>query len=544
MHSFYTIYTACKNSSNFLFKQKIDCDTAQGSCGILSVNNLKIKEHSLIDCREIIIENKTDNVFYKYGNTGWNCTLARQEYVIADGLLKSCSHLPNFMRPISYIKNHFVRKDKCSNPFDIENIKNKNKISCVDVTVYEYLKEKLTLWDLLSSSDPKVYESCKVESLILQTCLAIICAQQNSKFVHNDLHANNILLVECSKNLKMLYRLDICGKERLFVVPTYGLIPIIIDYGFSYSEDCKNMSLECIDSDNYGLITYKFDSISDFIRLFVVLKRTVKNKNLVLTLDNMFHSLPISMKTSWEKIVDKDSCHYTEEIFKNAYGYSKFQKEKVLANQIHRLLLRTIVLPLKYCSEYENIDLKANLIVLFQEWSNIEKWFKYDYEKVYVFRELTDAVRKYKNNQDKIVHYVNVSVKNVIDKDIPLNVNWNLLVQSITASRRAMERILYKRVKYLDEKRKKYLYSCLKSGEHMFSRILKDIYTPNNVNVKSGDFLLLIDNKEKVNAIIKLSEDGIYIESDLYNIFKEEIKETEPTKNLSEIDVSEPDDKQ
>lgn len=535
MYSFYTIYTACKNSSNFLFKQKIDGDTAQGSCGILSVNNLERKENNIVDCREIIIDNKTDNVFYKYGNNGWNCTLARQEYVIANGLLKSCSHLPNFLRPISYIKNHFVSKDKCSNPFDIENTINKHKISCVDVTVYEYIKEKLTLWNVLTS---KVYESHKVESIIMQTCLAVICAQHNSKFVHNDLHANNILLIECCKNLKILYRLEICGEEKLFVVPTYGLIPIIIDYGFSYSDECKNMSLECIDSDNYGLITYKFDSISDFIRFFVVLKGTVKNKKLVQTLDKMFYSLPISMRTSWEKIVDKDSCYYTEEIFKSAYGYSKFQKEKLLANQIHRLLHRTIILPLKYCEEDENIDLKTSLIVMLDEWGNIEKWFKYNYEKVYVFRELTDAVRKYKNNLDKIIQNVNVSVKNILGDDIPLNLNWKLLVQSINASSRAMEVILYKRIKYLESKRKKYLYSYLKSGEHMFNRILKDIYTPNKVDIKCGDFMLLIDNKEKVNAIIKISEEGVYTESQLYNIFKEEISET------SKIDVSDIGDKQ
>lgn len=266
------------------------------------------------------------------------------------------------------------------------------------------------------------------------------------------------------------------------------------------------------------------------------------------------------MKTSWEKIVDKDSCYYTEEVFKSAYGYSKFQKEKLLANQIHRLLHRTIVLPLTYCSKYANIDLKSNLIVLLQEWGNIEKWFKYDYEKIYVFRELTDAVRKYKNNMDKIVYNVNVSIKNVLGDDIPLNVNWKLLVQSINDSRRAMEVILYKRIKFIDEKRKKYLYSHLKSGEHMFSRILKDVYTPYKVDIKGGDFLLLIDNKEKVNGIIKLSDDGVYTESELYNIFKEEMREsvgsavssvplvppaeTYTEINTSKIDIDDIDDKQ
>lgn len=396
MFSYYKIVNSLEFTSDIIFNKKIKGDTAQGSCGLLIFKSDNIdenKEDEIVSCRELIIDFKTNLVFYKYGNSGSNCTLSRQEYIIGDSLVKSCSHFPNFMRPILYIKNHLIRTDSYEDPFNLETIKDKNYISCVDIVLFEYIESSITLWKILKKQD--LTDEFK-NSLIMQIFLSIIAAQQNVKFVHNDLHGNNILVIKCDKNLKILYRIKINGKEKFFLIPTFGYIPIIIDYGFSYTSECENMSLECADLDNYGLITYQFDSISDFIRLLVVICSVKYNEKISETIFNLFKDLPISMEKSWEtQIVEDHSMSDIEDIFIKCYGYKNYKKNKKYCDQFLRLLLRNIILPVKYNKKYENVNPEESLTDFLFYWRDISKWLKYNFEKIFILREFIDSVRKH-----------------------------------------------------------------------------------------------------------------------------------------------------
>lgn len=525
MYEFYTIHRICKKIGNLSFYKRFESDNVQGSCGLLLIKkNIHDSIKNDVDCREIICEYKTDKVFYKYGNNGYNCTISRLEYIIAQDLLDTCSHLPNFMRPIVYLKNHFVRTDKCMDPFSIERISDKNKLSCVDVAIFEFIQESYTLQSFLKRKD---LTKKLLNSIIMQVSLAIIAAQQNAKFVHNDLHSNNVLLIRCDKNLKILYRINICEKERLFLVPTYGFIPVIIDYGFSYSKECENMSLECVDSDNYGLITYKFDSISDFIRFFIVICCGVNSgvyPELLNKIQRMFSKLPISMTSSWEKIEDKNSLYEIEKIYYKAYEdvYGQYKKKtKIYAGQILRLIMRNILLPINYDEKYKNINLTQELVTFFNEWSQLEKWLKYDYERIYVIREFLDSIRKY-TDKDMIVRNINQTLKDITSQNIPLNINWNLLINSVKQSVGGIQNIIYDKINILTEKRDKILYSVLISGENMFLSILK--YINNNSKqekICENDVILLIDNISKNNLVINIEHDSDIYLHDLFGVFKD-----------------------
>ena len=67
--------------------------------------------------------------------------------------------------------------------------------------------------------------------------MQILCALKVSyskiNFNHNELYRNNILMRKC--NTHVAFKYVILGKEH--VIPTYGSVPIIIDYGFSQC-DC------------------------------------------------------------------------------------------------------------------------------------------------------------------------------------------------------------------------------------------------------------------------------------------------------------------
>lgn len=508
MYSFNTISKILStNNTKLIFNKKIEEKSAQGSCGllILDENNPVIKSSSEYpqDCRDLISDFKTNTVFYKYGNNGKNCTLSRQEYIISQSLMSTCAHLPNFLRSILYMKNHFIRKDKCIDPFDISNANDKNMISCTDLVIFEYIDTKISFYNFLKT---KNISEDLINSVIMQVFLCIICAQQNVNFVHNDLHANNILIIKCDKNLKILYRLKILNKEYTFLIPTYGYIPIIIDYGFSYTKECENMSIECLDLDNYGLITYQYDSLSDFIRFCVVLSGRKVNEKLSLKIKELFRNLPISMENSWEKIVDKDTLWYIEKIFKKGFDVKYYKKNSQYLDQILRLILRKILLPISYNNKYNEVVTLKELETFIQEYNSIEKWLTYTYEKVFIFREFIDCVRKYNTDYKKISFEISSNLKFILKKDIPLDVNWELLINSLNNFCGSIENLIYKKIKDLNLKRQKILYAKIKSGEYIFNELLPTIYKDEKKKLCKDDLILLIDNTNKSNMIIKIKK--------------------------------------
>ena len=81
---------------------------------------------------------------------------------------------------------------------------------------------------------------------------------------HFDLHTGNILIRRCSPHLTLQY--DINGTT--FLIPTFGYLVVIIDFGFSYLRTCErpssiNCTLRCA---NVGLLTDRFMPFTDYIR--------------------------------------------------------------------------------------------------------------------------------------------------------------------------------------------------------------------------------------------------------------------------------------
>lgn len=497
MFNFYNIRASCKKNVYFEFEKKLtNGDNVQGSCGILTVPRITEIDNQSFDCRELIINSEYNKVFYKFGNNGYNCTLARQEYIISRNLLLKCSHIPNFLRPIIYMKNHLVRKDVNINPFSIDSCKKQN-IMCVDIVIFEYLSYKMSFHDFIK----KYIDNIKIiNSIVLQILLSIIIAQQNCEFVHNDLHAKNIVILQCDKNLKLEYTLKIIDELKVFTINTHGFIPVIIDYGFAYSSDCQHSSLECADSDNHGLITYSFDCISDFIRLFVVLTKCNYNPEFTKFITELFRKLPISMNNSWEKITSHDTTYQIEKII---YKTLEDMDHKIYLqpNQIVRLIMRNIILPVCYNNNVDG-NIYDELKKFFVFWIDIELWLKYDYERWYVFRELLDSIRKNPNENNNIIKNVHDAIFSVTGKNLPIQAEWLQLIHSAEICIKLIQNIVYKSIHELHLKRTKMLYSKLISGEHMFKESVKFFYKKSKL--EKNDILLRINNINFSNQITKV----------------------------------------
>lgn len=528
IYNYHCIYNICKlnNPLNTMLYKKINEDNAQGCCGILKIDKhknrekVKIEEDKIYDCRSIISNFKTNFVFFKYGNTSYNCTLSRHEFIIASDLLTNMSHFPNFMRPLSYIKNHIIDSSK-KHPFELNKKKPSNKFKCVDLVLFEYIKHEFNFCKIVRYRCSKIKEIDdtnlhKIQnSLIMQIFLAIIASQQQINFVHNDLHSYNILIIKCQKNLKFLYRIKILGRECYFLIPTYGYIPVIIDYGFSYSKECENMSLECLDADNCGFISYKFDSISDFIRLFIVLYNSKVDRKIRNQIEEILRDLPLKFDTSWEDIISNPSIYYIECEFLEEFG--KVYSDGTIGEQYLRLMLRNIILPIKYDEEFEPYNLTKNLKEFFNTWQNIDKWLSYDYQRILVFREFMDSLRKYKKFPTTIIENTNRVISNTLEKNVPINIDWDKLIKSATICVGCFQNKLYKKTNELDEKRKTLLYSKLISGENMFSKLLPFIYSNvDEYKLMSKDIIVLIDNIDNINKIREIEDDRYYKLEDIF----------------------------
>lgn len=93
----------------------------------------------------------------------------------------------------------------------------------------------------------------KVFSCITQILLALHISHKKYHFTHYDLHTDNIIISECDKNIICVYKID----NKLYRIPTYGVIPIIIDYEFAYIDNDNNdikINIRNIDAGFYKIV--------------------------------------------------------------------------------------------------------------------------------------------------------------------------------------------------------------------------------------------------------------------------------------------------
>ena len=183
---------------------------------------------------------------------------------VMDALTKLRQFCPHFCKNIALCNipvNGNYRK--VPNPF---------KITCkhpitTDALLMEYIdgKKLYTMIKDTTISDDIIFSAIK------QLLFAITIAQEKQKFTHYDLHSCNVLMKQCNKSDISLYVLD---KDNQFCVPTYGFVPIIIDFGFSYAKNLSNGPIfSSLAHTDVGFMTNQFDPIADPKLLLVSISR-------------------------------------------------------------------------------------------------------------------------------------------------------------------------------------------------------------------------------------------------------------------------------
>lgn len=203
----------------------------------------------------------------------------------------------------------------------------------------QYIPTKFNLRDFL---DNETISDEQIIYIIKQILLAIQMAQ-DYKFTHYDLHSQNILLRNCNPNSYILYVLK---PTCQILIPTYGYIANIIDFGFSFIEN-ENKTMTCtLLHTKQGFLSTRYDPISDF-KLFLItltddIHRSDRKKlyeKLHTINRNLFSGANIQWATGWDNSKQLDPVTLIHNLVQSQVKDSVlFSKENIWFDTFQQLI--------------------------------------------------------------------------------------------------------------------------------------------------------------------------------------------------------------
>lgn len=346
-----------------------------------------------------LLKTKTEHKCVFKMSKGVNSVI-KHEYTVSQDINKLNKYCRNFCRSIGIIQCEVdILSSKDSNPFSTT----KNNKVVKDIILYEYI-DGITLTKAIQS---KTISKHGILSLLKQVVLALCIAQKKINFTHYDLHPENILVVKCDYNDTFLYVID---EDNQFVIPSHGYYPVIIDYGYTYTDslnDTQFWNTMCLS--DVGICPSQFSSIYDIIRFltsttnvivknrcdhdFRILKRIVMNifydidnlnfKSGIITYDNHDTLSVLTRKlSSYNKI---------------SHVFSKYE------NHCIDILQSLVIQPFE---EQTNCDLKISYQTFLNEWNKIENQVNVGVVNLYILKCIVDSAIKCRS------YYYNVDTRN------------------------------------------------------------------------------------------------------------------------------------
>jgi hypothetical protein len=445
----------CPNSKDLTFIKNFSSQGKQGIAGLVSANGYTLAYKMSQYINHIILH----------------------ESSIMDSLLSLRNFCPHFCKNIALCTvpvNGNYRK--MPNPF---NVSTKHPIK-TDTLLMEYIdgKKLYSMIKDLSVSDDVIFAAVK------QLLFAISIAQEKVKFTHYDLHSCNVLMKKCNPKSVALYVLD---DDNQFCVPTFGYMPVIIDFGFSYANSRSSAPIySSLAHTDVGFMTNQFDpiadpklllvSISEEIKRYRSSETSIKFRNIVR---NIFACLDIDWESGWDNYDTPGATdHILEEIEKISVPSNIFKKYPHYCIDIVQTLIQ---LPLEKLSKN---DLEISYITMVNEFYKIEKELTSSIYHVYIFKNIVDSARKvrslYSSNRTEAVKQFKIDVLDVIrsvaDFCIPKKLHYERLLCSLYCFANASQRILHDVIKIKNsETKQKYDELPLNTVEQIYGAIETNI---------------------------------------------------------------------
>lgn len=312
--------------------------------------------------------------------------LIPHEMTVLYSVTELANFCPHFCRGIGMLEC-LSDPNNIKNPLNIDN---KKHLINKDVLLMEYIENSHKFYNYIKSGlDEKI-----LYSIVKQTLLAVAIAQRTKKFTHYDLHSNNIMIRKCDKNAVFLYILD---PDHVYIVPTFGYYPVIIDYGFSYSSSMDDGSMwATFNHTDVGFYMDRFDWVADPKLFLISVSKELKqyrpsknSKTLRNIVKNLFSCLDVDWSSGWDNYDEKCA---TDSVIKKLYKYSKgvniFTEYEYYAFD---LLTSLITLPLK---NYSHKDIHICYVSFLKEFSKIEKEISNPFYCLYLLKVMIDLCRE------------------------------------------------------------------------------------------------------------------------------------------------------
>ncbi len=351
---------------HFEFVRQIDYQGAQGRVGIL-----KYKKTG-----QLVIYKAPRHIDYAIRHEN-------NIFEVIRGIRKWC---PNFCEGIGIAKTKLSFHDDTKiSPFD------KNSPSLyTDLMIAEYIPDSKGLSERIEE-----LSTGRLMSVIRQILTAIEIGYRKFGFVHYDLHTDNILLVSCPKNAIFLYHLG----DRQVCIPTHGVVPLMIDYGFSFVKQQQLNLYMSMDFTNSGYLSCVADPYYD-ARIFLINmlshmteKDPKKYAGLDYDIKKIYDGLSYNDRTGWDDYGTysaSDMVGYTIIDIETKHNISKLIPDKPY--QCIQMFQSLIKVPLKNRKNGNFIPFYLNFAT---EFAKFEKTARTTFSKLYILYIIVDAARKH-----------------------------------------------------------------------------------------------------------------------------------------------------
>lgn len=462
--------------------------------------------------------------------------LAQHELSIMKSLNSLGSFCPHFCKGVGAFLAE-VEPD-CRRSTEPFTVKNKYPIE-KEILLMEYLKGALKFSSYINHEDtPEKI----LYSTVKQTLLAIAIAQRKKKFTHYDLHSNNIMMKKCDKDLVMLYVLD---DENQFLVATNGYYPVIIDYGFSYTQDMDDKPMwATMGHTHCGFTSDHFDPIAD-PKLFLVItsgeindarksKNSRKFKNIV---KNIFSKLTIDFRQGWDNDLKKPASDVVTSMFKNYNSSSElFDRYAPYCLDIIQTL---VILPLEE-QKYSEVDVPYRTFI--NEFVKIEREIGNPFYNMYILKGVVDAAQQVrvdymrKESREHALKYFRQVIYERIDKIAkwckPKDVQYEKMLCGLLCLSRGIEGVFFDILKGQKLKKEhEYQKMPLRNIEQMYAAI--DVNIPDRYKFSPKTTVMVLNANTEDCDIFKPTKDlirrmnsteSICRGTELYGIYKKSQK--------------------
>lgn len=331
---------------------------------------------------------------------------------------------PNFMKFIS-IKPTITKLDMSiyrDNPDDKKSPINpklfiadrhKTGVTCMrPVTCWELL-HGCTLVEFISRKDvsDKVVAGC-----IVQVIFAILEMQTRVGYVHGDLHCGNVMIVE-SQVPTLTYRIHpTADSTDDIVIPTYGYMAKIIDFGNSMCWYDENLYLTTPLYGYYAGATNLFFDLFNDLRVFLDACQfelfNARKSNMVGEFQRLTANILTHYHQDQGKIPPRDDIYDDlHQMFSKCNGYLGKQGSVLIQDKsMMDMLLTTVPLPVDFDVRIEDAEFiidsaftKQGIFSRFlKSWVEIERLFTKE-QAALVFKEVVLFVHRNRTKTDSKV---------------------------------------------------------------------------------------------------------------------------------------------